>query len=115
MLYKFSHPVNALSPILVTELGIITDVSEEQPSNALLPMLATEFGITTDVKEKHLRNALLPMLVTELGISADVSEVQPSFVAYVDNQYATLNMVEKSCYLFLEVAKECRFNCFNFI
>ena len=35
--------------MLVTELGIVTDVNPLQPSKALPPMLVTELGIVTDV------------------------------------------------------------------
>ena len=31
--------------MLVTELGMVTDVSPEHPEKALPPMLVTEFGI----------------------------------------------------------------------
>ena len=31
--------------MLVTELGMVTEVRPEQPSNALSPMLVTELGI----------------------------------------------------------------------
>ena len=37
-------------------------------------MLVTELGISTDVKHVHPEKALSPMLVTELGI---VKEVKP--------------------------------------
>ena len=40
--------------MLVTELGIVTEVREEQPEKALLPMLVTEVGIVTEVREEQL-------------------------------------------------------------
>ena len=40
---------NALSPTLVTELGIVTDVNEEHDENASSSIVVTEFGIVIDV------------------------------------------------------------------
>lgn len=37
--------------MLVTELGILTEVREEQYYNALSPILVTEFGIVTEARE----------------------------------------------------------------
>ena len=51
--------------MLVTELGIVTDVKPLQPRKALLPMLVTELGIVTDVKPVQKEKANSPMLVTE--------------------------------------------------
>ena len=39
-------------------------------------MLVTELGMVTEVRHEHLANALLPMLVTELGILMDVKAEQ---------------------------------------
>ena len=39
--------------MLVTELGISTDVKPEHPEKALSPMLLTELGISTDAKPVH--------------------------------------------------------------
>ena len=43
--------------MLVTELGIVTDVKPEQPENAEFPMLMTELGIVTEVKPEQPENA----------------------------------------------------------
>ena len=43
--------------MLVTELGIVTDVKPEQPENALSPMLVTELGMVMDVKPEQPENA----------------------------------------------------------
>ncbi len=40
--------------MLVTLLGIVTEVKEEQPQKADSPMLVTLLGIVTEVKEEHL-------------------------------------------------------------
>ena len=39
--------------MLVTELGISTEVRLEHPENAELPMLVTELGISTEVRPEH--------------------------------------------------------------
>ena len=51
--------------MLVTELGMVTEVRPEQPEKALLPMLVTELGMVTEVRPEQPEKALLPMLVTE--------------------------------------------------
>ena len=45
--------------------------------NAYLPMLVTLLGMVTEVRPEQLWNALSPMLVTLLGISMEVSLEQP--------------------------------------
>ena len=50
--------------MLVTELGMVTDVKPEQPLKALSPMLVTELGIVTDVKPVQPVKALALILVT---------------------------------------------------
>ena len=60
--------------MLVTLLGIVTEVKPEQPKKALLPMLFTLLGIVTEVKALQNQKASSPMLVTLLGI---VTEVKP--------------------------------------
>ena len=39
--------------MLVTLLGIVTEVKEEQPAKALSPMLVTLLGIVTEVREEQ--------------------------------------------------------------
>ena len=39
--------------MLVTLLGIVTEVKEEQPAKAELPMPITLLGIVTEVKEEQ--------------------------------------------------------------
>ena len=50
--------------MLVTELGITTDVRPEQPKKAQLPMLFTELGISTDVRLVQYSKALSGTAVT---------------------------------------------------
>ena len=47
-----SHPENASRPIVVTEFGMVTLVSESQLENALRPIDVTEFGMVTLVKSQ---------------------------------------------------------------
>ena len=49
----------------------------EQPEKALSPMFVTEFGIVTDVKLLQPKKAKLLILVTEFGIVIDVKLLQP--------------------------------------
>ena len=45
--------LKAWSPILVTLLGMVIEVKEEQPEKALLPILVTLLGMVTEVKEEQ--------------------------------------------------------------
>ena len=101
--------------MLVTELGRVMEVRDSQLKNALSPMLVTELGMVVDwhpairvlvavsiialqlsresyivlplsttmvVREEQPANAPLPILVTELGMVMEVREEQPSNAAY---------------------------------
>ena len=48
---------NALPPIEVTELGMMTLVKPLQPPNAPSPIEVTELGMVMLVKPSHLQNA----------------------------------------------------------
>ncbi len=50
--------------MLVSDSDSATDVKEVQPKNALLPIPVTELGIVTDVKEMQSSKAELWMEVT---------------------------------------------------
>ena len=54
--------------MLVTELGILSEVKPSQLVNAHLPMLFNELGNEIEIKRKQLQKALSPILVTELPI-----------------------------------------------
>jgi hypothetical protein len=43
--------------MLVTVLGIVTELKEEQHEKTALPMLVTLLGIVTEVKEAHKQKA----------------------------------------------------------
>ena len=47
---KLSQSKNALHPRLVTELGIVIDFRLLHPAKAISAMLSTEFGIVTEVR-----------------------------------------------------------------
>ena len=64
---------NALSPMLVTLLGIVTDVIWEQPEKAYALMLVTLLGIVNEVNWKQSRNTDSPMLVTLFGMVIEVN------------------------------------------
>lgn len=61
--------------MLVTPLGIVTEVKPLQPENAEPPILVTLSGIVIEVKPVHHENAELSMLVTPLGITRFVMSV----------------------------------------
>ena len=63
------QPLQAPSPMLVTVLGIVTEVKLLQLSKAKLPMLVTLLPIVTEVKLRQLLKASCPMLVTLLPIT----------------------------------------------
>ena len=55
--------------MLVTLLGIVTDVKPEQVLKAPLPMLVTLLGMVIDVKPLQAEKATSPMPVTLLGMT----------------------------------------------
>jgi len=59
------HSQKAISPILVTELGMVIEVRALHILKAISPMLVTEFGIVTEVRLGYQPlNAYSPILVT---------------------------------------------------
>jgi hypothetical protein len=64
----------ALAPIVVTELGIVMEVSPVL-EKAAAPIVVTELGISTAVSEILPSKAALPIVITESGIATAVSEV----------------------------------------
>ena len=55
----------------------VIEVNCTQSLNALLPMLVTLLPIVTDVRPEQFWKTPLPMLVTELGMVMEVREEQP--------------------------------------
>ena len=78
-----SHIILALSlvkaspPIVVTLLGMVTEVKERQPLKALYPIVVTLLGIVTEVRELQPLKALSRIVVTLLGMVTEVRELQP--------------------------------------
>ena len=60
------QPLNASSPMLVTELPIVREVRPLQPSNAYFPMLVTELPIVREVRLLQFLNTSSPMFVTDV-------------------------------------------------
>ena len=75
--FKLLQPENAELFMLVTLLGIVTEVSPEHLSKAPPPMLVTLLGMVIEVSPKQPSKALSPMLVTLLGMVTDFSPEQP--------------------------------------
>ena len=63
--------------MLVTFGGIVTDVKAEHPWKARFSMLVTPLGMVTEVKPLFPK-AEHPMDVTLLGMSMDVRPLQPT-------------------------------------
>ena len=51
---KSLQPAKALSPILVTEFGMVADNNPLQSEKVPSVILVTEFGMVTDAKLLHL-------------------------------------------------------------
>jgi hypothetical protein len=66
---------NVSPSITLTVSEIVTEVKFSHPKNAILPIVTTPFGITTDVNPEF-SNAPSPMPVTLLGIVIEVKLVQ---------------------------------------
>ena len=67
--------LKAPPPILVTELGMVTEM-RGQLKKAQSPMLFTEWGMVTEVREVHQWKAYPPMLVTPSGMMKEVRALQ---------------------------------------
>lgn len=72
----------AFSPMDVTEVPIVTEVREVQSSKAIYSMVVTELGMVIEVREEHNWKACLPMDVTELGMVMEVREEQSKKAAF---------------------------------
>lgn len=73
---KLSHPLNALLPMLVTELGMVIFRNDSQSAKAPSPMLVTESGMAICRNEEQFEKALFPMLETELGMEICFKNLQ---------------------------------------
>ena len=64
--------MNALSPILVTPLGMVIEVKLGQYPNAYLPILVTPLGMVIEVRLEHPQN--LYMVVYQIDASIKVEK-----------------------------------------
>ena len=69
MTVMLRHSLNALSPMLVTLWGILTEGKLKQLTNALSQILSTLSGIETDSKLSQSLKADFPMAVTVYSVS----------------------------------------------
>lgn len=63
--------------MLVTELGIVTEVNAMHPEKACLPISVTLSLMTIDVSPLQPENAQSPIFVTEFGIVTEVNAEHP--------------------------------------
>jgi hypothetical protein len=92
--------------MLVTLLGMVTDVRPLQPWKAEIPMVVTLLGMVIDVRPEQFMKADLPMLVTLLGI---VVLLQPRIRVFVDVSIRALQLsLELYCGFSLSTVIEVR-------
>lgn len=72
MSFNALHSLNALIPMLFTELGIMMDSRLQQYWKALCLMEVTVLGILTDSRFVHYMKALVPIETTDLGMETEV-------------------------------------------
>jgi len=63
--FKLEQPSKASFPIIVTESGIVIDLSNSHSLKVLSPILVTESGIVMDSSELHHSNVDSSISVTE--------------------------------------------------
>ena len=78
-------------------------------------MLVTLLGIVTEVRPLQPEKAEYPMLVTLLGIVTEVRPKQPQFLQLIVCQLDLVKTVEKCLRRFCGGQKTERFNVFNFL
>ena len=81
--------------MLVTLLGIVTEVRPLQSLKAFCPISLTLLGIETEVRPLHPSKADSPMLVTLLGIVTEVRPLQYEYLQLIVFQFVLLKTVEK--------------------
>ena len=62
------------------QYSLLSEVSPEQPENALSPMLVTDAGIVIEVRDLQPEKAVRSILVTVSGILNEVRLEQPENV-----------------------------------
>ena len=81
--------------MLVTLLGIVSEVRHSHLLNAARPMVVTLLGITTESKLLQSENANSPIVVTLPGISTDLRLVHPQYLQIAVYQHISIKTVEK--------------------
>ena len=81
IVHKFSHSLNAYSPIFTTPFGTQIFVSEEFPQNAFSLISLTFSGISISVRPAP-KKALTPIVSTFPGIITVLSLVQYAKIRY---------------------------------
>jgi len=89
------QPEKTLSPIVVTEFGIMMHL-REQPEKTSLPMVVTVFGIVISLREVQFINALSSINVTVVSTTTLVTWRRPPPVS----QRYTLSAFHCSSFLF---------------
>ena len=74
---RLRQPLNALTPIVVTDVGRVKEVRPWHWANVYLPMLATLDGIVMEASLVHPDNTWSSIMSIDLGSSRKVREVQP--------------------------------------
>ena len=87
MFVRFIQFWNAPSPILATELPIVTSVRSDS-ANAFFPIEVTELGIIRLPRPEHLANASSLMEVTASGMVKPLRLEQPS------NAFSPIEVIE---------------------
>ncbi len=88
---------NAISLMVVTESGIVTDLREEHSENAPFPMDVTELPMVTDVREVQWWNAISLMVVTESGMVTVASFEHPSNAEDPMDVRLSVNTTHSNC------------------
>ena len=88
------HPLKASLPIVVTLLGMVTEVRELQSLKVLSLILVTLLGMVTEVRDLQPSKAACPIFVTLLGMVTEVKELQPLYLQPIITQYFIDNKSE---------------------
>ena len=86
------QPENGFPFISTTDAGIVILVKEEHPLNALSPMLVTLSGIVMLSNDEHNQKAQSPILVTLLGMFMFVNEKHHKKSPIADTRHAAGNV-----------------------
>ena len=77
-----AQPSNAASPMVVTLLGMVTEIRPLHKEKAELLILVTLLGMVIEVRAVQNWKANSPTLVTLLGILTEIRLVQKECIKY---------------------------------